>query len=107
MLDLTLLITAISVLAGAIAMLWRQLLVERNAADADRREASRLIFALLQQRASARGETAPPTVSTPAEPQFGEAKKLASRALNGDIEKLLTDFLASDRPPKRTMWSRP
>ncbi len=97
--DIALLAGAASALAGAIAALWRTLLAERRAGDADRREASRLIFALLQQRANITGVCAPKTTSTPEEPHFLEAKQLANEALNGELESLVRAYLASDPPP--------
>lgn len=108
-----LLIGAISGLATVIAILWRQLLAERAQAateraeaDADKREASRLIFALLSQRGAKRE---PASTSTPERPQWHEARHAAGKLLNGDVQKLCEDYLASEPPPpgRKTMWSEP
>lgn len=96
----TMLLSAITALVGTVGILWRALATARASADKDRREASRLIFALLGVRAVAVGERPPPTKSTPEEPRFTEAAQLATKALNGDIESLVYDYLSSDPPPR-------
>lgn len=96
----TLLLSAITALAGVIGVLWRALNKVRVDAEDDRRQASRLIFALLGARALQRGEKPPPTSSTPEEPKFKEAQALALETLNGDVEVMLQDYLASEPPPK-------
>jgi len=100
------LIAAITGLAGAVAALWRQNANLNGEWRADQLEASRLIFALLQRLALYRGTNPPPTVSTPADPQFEEAKKLAVREVNGEIETLLKSYLASSYPPALNRKSR-
>lgn len=95
----TVLLAAIGALAGAIGVLWRQLLVERRDRDAEKRTDARLIFALLGERAKTHGEPYPPTMSTPERPNSVEARSLAVRALNGDVETLLRDYL--DGPPTK------
>jgi hypothetical protein len=73
----------------------------------DRRRASDLIFALLQQRRQERGERAPPTVTEWSdEPTtqvvdraFIEAQAHASREVNGEIEELVQRYLRGDSTP--------
>lgn len=98
----TLLLSAITALAGVIGVLWRALLSARSVADQDRRTASRLIFALLGARAEHMGEKPPATVSTPEAPKFAEATKIAVEALNGDLEQMVRNYLATDPPPPKT-----
>lgn len=93
------LLSVIGALAGAIGVLWRQLIVERHDHDAQKRTDARLIFALLAERAKTHGEPFPPTMSTPEKPNSVEARSLAVRALNGDVESLLRDYL--DGPPTK------
>lgn len=94
----TLFVSAIVTLAAAVGALWRQNTLLNRQWQADQREASRLIFALMQRIAVFRGESPPATVSTPETPQFAEAKKLATRELNGEIEKLLKAYLDTIPP---------
>ena len=94
-----LLLTAIGTLAAAIGVLWRHLVLERRAHDDDKRSDARLILALLADRARARSERPPPTVSTPEKPISVEARALAAQALNGDVESLLRDYL--EGPPTK------
>jgi hypothetical protein len=100
----TLLLTALGALAGVIGVLWRQLLVERQAHVEDRRVDSRLIFALLGERARSRSERPPPTLSTPEKPIAVEARALATQALNGDVEALIQEYL--DGPPTKDETKR-
>lgn len=95
----TLLLGAIASLAGVVAVLWRQLLAERHKGDAERHHSSRLIFALLAELARARRTPLPTTQSTPEKPQYIEATALAEKALNGDIDDLLRDYL--EGPPTK------
>lgn len=97
----TLLLSAITALAGTIGVLWKALLNARSVADQDRRMASRLIFALLGARAAYMGEKPPATVSTPEAPKFGEATKIAVETLNGDLEQMVKAYLATDPPPPK------
>lgn len=90
----TMLLGAVTALSGAVGVLWRALVLARREADRDRREASRLIFALLGLRNGKTGEKIPPTASTPDRPLFGEAQQHAIRALNGDTERLLREYLS-------------
>jgi hypothetical protein len=94
-----LLLAAVGALAGVIGVLWRQLLVERRDRDEEKRADSRLIFALLGDRARQRSERPPPTVSTPERPVAVEARALATQALNGDVDALLHEYL--DGPPTK------
>lgn len=96
----TLLLSAITALVGTIGVLWRSLNTTQRVAEADRRQASRLIFALLGARAVQLGEKPPPTTSTPETPRFVEAQKLALETLNGDVENMIQEYLASTPPPK-------
>lgn len=96
----TLLLSAVGGLCAAIVALWRRNDALAAARLADQQEASRLVFALLQRIAYFRGERAPQTVSTPENPNFVEAKKLATRELNGEIETLLKSYLDSEPPTK-------
>lgn len=95
------LIAAVATLSGVIGLLWRLWMSERTKAQIDQREATRLIFALLGERAMRRGEKPPPTASTVESPQFPEAAKLANEALSDDVETLLKAYLESDPPPKK------
>jgi hypothetical protein len=94
--------SAIAGLAAGIVALWRQNAKLNADWRADQLEASRLIFALLQRLALYRGTEPQPTVSTPEKPQFEEAKKLAAEEVNGEIESLLKNYLASSYPPRKT-----
>ncbi len=96
----TMLLSAITALAGVVGVLWRALASARSTADVDRRTASRLIFALLGARAAHLGEKPPATVSTPEAPKFVEATKIATETLNGDLEQMVREYLATDPPPK-------
>lgn len=92
------LLSALAGLTAAIGILWRQLQKERQDAEADRKQASRLIFALLQERATRMGEKPPTTQSTPDKPHFGEAVAIAAKTLNGDTERLIKAYLESEPP---------
>lgn len=94
-----LLVSAIVALVGGIVALWRHNSMIQNARYEDQRESSRLVFALLQRISIYRGETPPPTVSTPQNPNYEEAKKLAARELNGQIEAMLRAYLETEPPP--------
>lgn len=94
----TLLLGAVTTLAGVVAMLWRYS-VQLNAARVDDQRASaRVVFALLGKLAASRGVTPPPTCSTPEKPSLAEAHTLARAELNGDTETLLRNYLASVPP---------
>lgn len=93
MIDVTLLMGAVGTLGGVIGVLWRTLVVERTRNE----EATRLIFALLGERANRQRESPPPTSSTPEKLEYTEAVDLATKAINGDIEQLVRDYLATDR----------
>ena len=95
----TLLVSAIVALATAIAVLWRQNASLTTQWRDDQTESSRFIFALLQRIAVFRGQDPPPTNSTAAAPQFDEAKKLAAKELNGELERLVKQYLESVPPP--------
>lgn len=96
----TLLLSAIGGLVAAVVALWRHNSVLAAARLRDQQEASRLVFALLQRIAFFRGERAPSTISTPENPNFVEAKTLAVRELNGEIDALLKSYLDSEPPTK-------
>lgn len=100
MIDAALLLGAIGGLAGAIGVLWRQLLSERASHERDKREAARLIFALLGERSRRLSMRPPPTESTPETPKLAEAAQLASDALADDLDGLLRAYLESERPPR-------
>lgn len=94
----SLLLGAIAALASVVGVLWHQLLRERAERDVERRESSRLIFALLGERARITRRAPPATASTPEKPQYIEARALAEQALNGDIDERMREFL--DPPSK-------
>ena len=96
----SILLGAITALAGVVATLWRQLLKERAQRDYEKRQEARLMFAMLGALARARGEAPPPTESTPEKPNPLEARTLAVRALNGDVLRLLDEYLSDSIPPK-------
>lgn len=96
----TLLVSAIVGLCGAIALLWRYIVGLHATARAEATGSARLIFALLQRLALVRGERPPPTMSTPTNPINIEAKALALKELNGEIDRLLAEYLESERPTK-------
>jgi hypothetical protein len=96
----TLLISAIVALVGGIVGLWRMNNSLQNARQDDQKEASRLIFATLQRLALERGQRPPSTISTSTNPNFIEAKSLAMKELNGEIENLLQQYLDSQPPTK-------
>jgi hypothetical protein len=99
----TLLISAITALAGVVGVLWRALSAAQKSANGDRREASRVIFALLGARAAQRCEVPPVTSSTPDAPQFHEATALAVEALNGDLERMVREYLTEPSKPPRSL----
>lgn len=93
----TVLISAIVALTSGIVALWR-------VHEAEKKETARLIFALLQRHALMVGQLPPPTQSTIEAPQLPEAQKLAVKALNGEIEQYVKDYLESSpgrRVPKK------
>lgn len=94
----SLLVTAITGLVGAVLALWRQNNRLRDAARAEQLESARLIFALLQRVALFRGELPPRTASTPSAPDLAEAKAIAVREMNGELDALLRDYLDSSPP---------
>lgn len=98
----TLLVSAIATLGAVVGVLWRALNIARERADKDRREASRLLFGLLGARAAQRCELPPVTRSTPDAPQFHEAKALAVEALNGDLERMVREYLTEPSVPPRS-----
>jgi hypothetical protein len=95
----SLLISAIIGVVSGIVALWRHTVVLNRQWQEDQQENARLIFALLQRLAFERGDKPPPTVSTPQSPDHAEAKKLALKELNGELEALLRQYL-SDIPPR-------
>jgi hypothetical protein len=102
----TLLISAIVGTVAGIAALWRYAVqLNQQARDAEK-ESSRLIFALLQRLALARGERPPSTISTSTNIDNVEAKAMALKELNGEIEHLLKEFLDSEPPtkPGKKQW---
>lgn len=90
----TLLISAIAAMASGMVGLWRHSVSQQK-------DSARLIFALLQRLALERGERPPSTKSTPAHVDHVEARQLAMKELNGEIEKLVKQYLNSE-PPKVT-----
>lgn len=100
----TLLLSAITILGGVIAFLYRDKAIVQKECERDKRESAKLIFALLQKLALTRSEAPPPTISTLEKPQIEEAKKLALRELDADIEQQVKAYLSSDTPP--SAWKR-
>lgn len=97
----TLLISAIVVLAGGYPFFWRQYSALREQGRKDQQESTRLIFGLMARVQSFKREAPPPTESEwEDEPntqvtkaQFEEAKQVAGNELNGDVTKMVKDFL--------------
>lgn len=96
----TLLVSAIVGLVGGVVAMWRQSNALHDQWQTDQRESARLIFGLLQRIAVFRDEKPPATLSTAERPQFVEAKALAVKELNGEIEQMLRQFLDSEPPTK-------
>lgn len=107
-----LILTGYPVLASAIVALWRYIVrlqeqrdALQDARRADQLEASKLMFALLEKLRNPRFPP-PATVSEwEDEPdtgvtfeQFKEAKKLAAKEVNGDIESLVRNYLRTSPP---------
>lgn len=98
----SLLVSAIVALAGVIGILWRALAAANAQATKDRREASRVIFGLLGARAAQRCEPPPLTTSTPDRLEFREATALAVETLNGDLERMVREYLTEPSVPPRS-----
>lgn len=96
----TLLVSAIVALVGGIVALWRFNNRLQDERGSDQREAARLVFALLQRLSLERGGRPPRTHSTASAPDYHEARELARKELNGEIEVLLKQYLDSDLPPE-------
>lgn len=97
----TILLGAIASLCGAIAFLFRSYTAEKDARRKDQADAAQLIFGLMSRVKAFKREPAPPTSSDwDDEPttgitraRFAEAKGMAENELNGDVERLVRDFL--------------
>lgn len=87
------LLSAIAMLSSGLVGLWRYYTTRE-------RDSAKLIFALLQRLAFERGVHPPSTKSTPTNVDAVEARALAMKELNGEIEALVKAFLNSD-PPKK------
>lgn len=96
----TLLVAAITGLVGAIGIMWRYIVGLQTERQDDQKEAARLIFATLQRLALERGMRPPNTISTSTNPAYLEAKTLAMKELNGEIDTLLKQYLDSEPPTK-------
>lgn len=99
----SLLIAAITALVGGIVGLWRYIIAQAHSRLVDQQESARLIFALLQRLALERGEKPPLTKSSPHDLHPDEAKALAKKELNGEIESLVKAYLASELPPRMSL----
>lgn len=93
-------------LCGALGVVWRWGIRLNDELHEEKRESTRLIFGLLQRLAIARGELPPPTLSTPENPQAIEAKALALKEIDGELEDLLRAYLDSERPTKNERKAR-
>jgi hypothetical protein len=105
----TLLIGAIVSLCGVVGLLFRLYAAEKDGRRKDVAEAAQLIFALMSRVKAFKREPPPKTASDwDDEPttgiikaRFKEASALANDELNGEVERLVKDFLngtPSSRP---------